>query len=321
MSKVSILTPVYGVEKYIERCARSLFEQTLDDVEYIFVNDCSPDNSINILQQILEEYPHRKTQVRIIQHEQNRGLMAARNTAILHASGEYIIHCDSDDWMDFDLCEKLYSSIHDTQADMAYCAIVREYPNGNREKTSVVPYETAEELLVSEMHSPTFNTLCNKMFRSNIAKDTDLMVPDRISMCEDMLRVAQMLKKCSRITCCTLTYYHYRANEKSITATWKKEYFDQCFDVLDILQKKFPEQQYQRRLQLFATQIMLYALDCRNMTNEEYASLTELLYNMNWNPRELSWPLKIIFHISRKSYSSACCIYPLYKNMKKICKR
>lgn len=69
IKKVSILVPVYGVEKYIERCARSLFEQTYDNIEYIFVDDCTKDRSIEILQKVLEDYPNRKNQVKILNHE------------------------------------------------------------------------------------------------------------------------------------------------------------------------------------------------------------------------------------------------------------
>ena len=78
MPKVSVVIPVYGVEKYIERCARSLFEQTLDDIEYIFVNDCTKDRSIDILNEVINDYPARKQQVRIVHHEENKGSALAR---------------------------------------------------------------------------------------------------------------------------------------------------------------------------------------------------------------------------------------------------
>ena len=97
--KVSILVPVYGVEKYIERCARSLFEQTYDNIEYIFVDDCTKDRSIEILQKVLEDYPNRKNQVKILHHEKNRGLSAARNTALDASTGDYLMHVDSDDYL------------------------------------------------------------------------------------------------------------------------------------------------------------------------------------------------------------------------------
>ena len=98
MVKVSVCIPVYGVEQFIERCACSLFEQTMrDGIEFIFVDDCSPDNSVQRLEEILKRYPERQAQVSIIHHEKNMGLVRARKTALEAACGEYIIHCDSDD--------------------------------------------------------------------------------------------------------------------------------------------------------------------------------------------------------------------------------
>ena len=69
--KVSVIIPIYKVEAYIERCARSLFEQTLKDIEYIFVNDCTPDRSVEVLKNVIEEYPDRKSQIRILHHKDN----------------------------------------------------------------------------------------------------------------------------------------------------------------------------------------------------------------------------------------------------------
>lgn len=97
-NKISLLIPVYGVEKYIERCARSLFGQTYQNIEYIFVDDCTKDSSIAVLKKVLDDYPFRKEQVTIIHHNFNKGLSAARNTAFNHATGDYIIHVDSDDY-------------------------------------------------------------------------------------------------------------------------------------------------------------------------------------------------------------------------------
>ena len=103
--KVSIIIPVYGVEKYIEKCARSLFEQTYSNIEYIFVNDKSKDDSIDILKKILTAYPDRKAQVRIVEHEKNKGLSQARETGIGYASGMYLMHVDSDDYIEPNMVE------------------------------------------------------------------------------------------------------------------------------------------------------------------------------------------------------------------------
>ena len=115
---ISVVIPIYRVEAFIERCARSLMEQTMDDVEYIFVDDCSPDGSIDILNHVVAEYPQRKVQ--IIRHEVNHGLPAARNTGLAVTTGEYIFHCDSDDYMECDALEKMYNKAVETDADIVY---------------------------------------------------------------------------------------------------------------------------------------------------------------------------------------------------------
>lgn len=97
--KVSILVPIYGTELYIEKCARTLFEQTYDNIEFIFVNDCTRDNSVNVLKRVLEEYPLRKSQTRIIEHKENKGLAGSRLTGLQNATGEYVWCVDSDDYV------------------------------------------------------------------------------------------------------------------------------------------------------------------------------------------------------------------------------
>ena len=98
MLKVSVIIPVYKVEAFIERCARSLFEQTLkEDVEPPFVDVVSPVYSFSYIHQCLDDYPERKQQTKILVHSQNQGLPSARNTGLQVASGKYVFHCDSDD--------------------------------------------------------------------------------------------------------------------------------------------------------------------------------------------------------------------------------
>ena len=93
MKKISLLIPIYGVENYIEQCARSLFSQSYTSIEYIFVDDCTKDRSIEILQSVMEDYPDRKEDILLIRHEHNKGLGAARRTAFEAATGEYIMKC------------------------------------------------------------------------------------------------------------------------------------------------------------------------------------------------------------------------------------
>lgn len=118
--KISILVPVYNAQRYIERCARRLFEQTYDDLEYVFVNDCSPDKSIEILKTTLNEYPHREKQVRIINHHKNRGVAASRSTLLANATGDYILWIDADDFIENETIELLVTKAKTTNADLIY---------------------------------------------------------------------------------------------------------------------------------------------------------------------------------------------------------
>ena len=118
MPQVSILVPVYGVERYIERCARSLFEQTYSDIEYVFVDDCSMDQSITILEKVVEDYPLRKCKVKIIRHKENKGLSAARNTALEVSTGKYVMHVDSDDYIELNTVQLAVELAEREHADM-----------------------------------------------------------------------------------------------------------------------------------------------------------------------------------------------------------
>ena len=127
MIKISIIIAVYNCEKYIEACVRSLFEQTLNDIEYVFVNDATPDISITVLEKVIEDYPTRKPFIKIINLERNGGVSNARRIGIENATGEYVIHADSDDWVDKDMYERLYRKAKETDADIVGCNFRHEF--------------------------------------------------------------------------------------------------------------------------------------------------------------------------------------------------
>ena len=116
--KVSVIIPVYGVEKYIAEFAVSAFEQTYPYIEYVFVNDGTKDRSIEILENLIaEKYPHLKDSV-IIVNKENGGLPAARKTGLEHASGDYIWHVDPDDWLELDAVASIVDKIVKTGAEV-----------------------------------------------------------------------------------------------------------------------------------------------------------------------------------------------------------
>lgn len=128
--KVTFAVAIYNVAEYIEECVRSLYEQTLDNIEILLVDDCTPDNSIDIALKALEDYPNRKSQVKIIRHEQNQGLSNTRRDGILAASGEFIILVDGDDYVDRRMAALMYAKAVETGADMVICDFYRL--KGNR---------------------------------------------------------------------------------------------------------------------------------------------------------------------------------------------
>ena len=113
MPKVSVIIPVYNTEKYLRRCFDSVVNQTLSDIEIICINDCSTDNSLEILQ----EYASKDKRIKLIDFKVNKGAAIARNIGIDAATGEYIGFVDSDDFVDLDFYEKLYKKAAETGAD------------------------------------------------------------------------------------------------------------------------------------------------------------------------------------------------------------
>lgn len=219
MPKVSVIVPVYGVEKYIERCARSLFEQTLDDMEFIFVDDCTTDESISVLKNVIKDYPNRVAQTRIFYHEKNMGLPIARQTGIKEASGDFIAHCDSDDWVDRDMYELMYTNaIHDN-ADIAVCDY---YHDSGTEKTHITALHTTNknEYLINLLYQIDSWAVWNKIVRASLYEGVVYPVNN---MGEDMAIMCQLVHKAQKITYCDKALYHYFLNPLSITKIVDKD--------------------------------------------------------------------------------------------------
>lgn len=214
--KVSVIIPVYKAEPYIEKCARSLFEQTLDDIEYIFINDCTPDKSMEVLQKVMKEYPNRKSQIKIIEHETNKGISAARNSGLNNMSGEYLIHCDSDDWVDADLYEKLYNKAVEEKADIVMCDYNRvkiEISTRKQEHFENGHYNCLKGLLTGRI-SPF---LWNKLIRTELYTKNSLSFPEGINIREDFLILTKLFYYSKSFSRISDSLYYYRIHEKSIS--------------------------------------------------------------------------------------------------------
>lgn len=125
MPKVSVITLVYNAERFLERCVRSLMEQSLDDIEYIFVDDASTDGSMAVLERTLTDYPNRNCQVKLIKNEQNLGQAKSRLRAIKATTGDFVIHCDSDGYVDRNMYKVLYNKAITEHLDLVWCDFYR----------------------------------------------------------------------------------------------------------------------------------------------------------------------------------------------------
>ena len=121
---VSIIVPIYNVEKYIEKCATTLLEQDYNNIEYIFVNDCTPDSSMKILKDIIERYPNRKDDIKIINNIKNSGSSLTRKYGLDASNGKYVLFVDSDDWINIDMVSKMYNAAESNDADIVCCDMI-----------------------------------------------------------------------------------------------------------------------------------------------------------------------------------------------------
>lgn len=209
MMKVSVLVPVYGVEKYIEQCVESLFVQTYTNLEYIFVDDCSPDRSIDILKTCIERHPNRQAQVRIIHNEHNCGIGIVRQKGIDAATGEYITFVDSDDFIPPTAIQSLVAKAKSGNFDIiegAYRKI------GCKHEKNVLPQHVSSKKRLRMLLCHKGNGfIWAKLFRRSLFTDNSIGFSDQISFSEDYSVLPCLLFK-GRRTWTDDVVYNYRCN-------------------------------------------------------------------------------------------------------------
>jgi len=216
--KVSVIVPIYKVQDFIEHCVTTLFEQTLENIEYIFVDDCTPDDSVKILENVLLRYPNRKDAVRIVHHEQNRGLPAARNTGLELAHGDYIFHCDSDDYVEYDMLESMVVAAEENNADFVWCDWYLTFEK--KERYMKEPEATSQEDVIKNVLSGVMKyNVWNKIIKRSVYQDNNICFPDGYGMGEDMT-IIQLLPYVNNVKYVKKAFYHYvRTNTEAFTHT------------------------------------------------------------------------------------------------------
>lgn len=236
---VSIGVPIYGVERYIERCVRCLMEQTYDEIEVVFVDDCSPDKSMEILSRVLLDYQSRLNRVKVVTHPRNLGLGAARNSALLHMTGDFVMWLDSDDYMSLDAVQKVVEKQLETDADIVTMDAVVLRPM-YREHRFLPDCDEGSQLahLLLQRRIPV--NVWGRLIRRNLYIDYQIRVLENVNMSEDLNVMPRLAYWANRVASVHEELYFYDCqNENSYTFSYTQTKWLQLWKTMGVLENFF----------------------------------------------------------------------------------
>ena len=249
MPKISIIVPVYNVEKYIAKCLKSLTLQTLQGIEIIIVNDGSLDRSIDIIEKYVKENP---TKIKYYE-KKNGGLSSARNYGIEYATGEYVAFLDSDDYVEINMYEEMYNLAKKENADMVECDFIWEWEYGKKVYDKRKEYKTKEDM----MKKPRV-VVWNKIYKREILNKNKIRFPEGL-IYEDMEFFYKLLPHLNKISYINKYFVHYIQRKDSISNKQTKKIED-IFKILDNIFDYYKEQnlynQYEKELKYMKKRIL-----------------------------------------------------------------
>ena len=283
MSEVSIIIPVYNVEKYIRECLNSIIKQTFSDIEIICINDASPDNSL----EILNEFAKNDNRIHIISHEINQGLGPARNTGIASATSKYIMFVDSDDFIASDMVEHLYDLINSRRAQMAWCGMGYINDAGFLIGEEKIPAGnwTTKEVLDNDKLYPGILSVCNKIFCRDLIKG----IKQLPIISEDQPVIAEYLLLSEKIITTEKVLYYYRQNNNTLSKPkeykpyqWSSYFYSHTL-FFNILHERFPLKSQLRKQAILRHFSLLWRIKAFNVIespewNEHKKVITHYLY-------------------------------------------
>ncbi len=242
---VSVIIPIYNVERFISHCAESLFRQTLQEVEFIFVNDASPDNSIDKLREAIAKFPKRIPQAKILTHEHNKGLPSARNTGLQAATGKYVFHCDSDDFVEPDMLEQLYNKAEKEQADIVWCDWYLTFQKNERYMKQP-SFNTWDEALKGVLTGKMKYNVWNKLAKRELYINNGIVFPDGYGMGEDMTMI-RLMACAKKVAYVPKAFYHYiKINAGAFTNQYsdkqKTDMIHNTSETCEFIEKRFPNE-------------------------------------------------------------------------------
>lgn len=196
--KVSIGVPVYNAAKYIERCVRSILSQSYDNFEVVFVDDGSPDDSVNIIENTLIDFPHRMNQVRIIRHEKNQGVSVARNTFLDTHTGDFVMFVDADDYLTPNAIVKLMEKQKQTDSDLTSGACLMD--KGNSQEMYLEDCNTVDKMLQRCCGASRYHNNVARVFRATLLENPSIRYRPNVKIGEDWIFMVEALLRMERVS-------------------------------------------------------------------------------------------------------------------------
>lgn len=309
-NRVSVLVPIYGVESKIERCAISLFEQTYHNIEYIFVNDCTKDKSIDILINVIKKYPNRKNNCHIIHHIENKGLSAARNTALKHSTGKYILNVDSDDFLDYCAIEKCIKTIDD--ADVCLFGSKHIFKTHNYIE-NIYSYKTTQNIINSILTRRFPVNLWGGLYKRDLYIKNNVYSIENIFMGEDYVTKPRLLYFAKKIVYLNEPLYNYmHYDNRNLRKSDIIDLFNCIFILNDFFQSKNDYYLYKKALEEAETITKISLLIDWAKSKERNTLLLNsirTLFPASKDYPKLSINRRIILFISSKGWDSILHIY------------
>lgn len=252
---ISVIVPVYNCEKYLEQCLNSLKEQTYQKIQIICINDGSTDNSLNILNNFLEQDNRFK-----IVTTDNNGQSAARNEALKYVTGEYVTFVDADDWLETDCLEIALRKLEEAQADIAMWGYIKEAPSCSAHVCLYDNDKVIKDIDCKKLHirmlAPTgnelkkphlfdsFNTVCGKLYKVELFSNCRFHDIRDIGSGEDALLNQLIFKKTQCVVYISNIFYHYRRNINSTTNTYRHNLLDQQLRLASLMLANYKDSEF-----------------------------------------------------------------------------
>lgn len=238
---VSVTVPIYNTSKYLRQCLDSLKAQTLKEIEFILVDDGSTDDS----GKICDEYAENDARFRVI-HQTNGGLSKARQTGLNSANGEYVIVCDSDDWVEPNMYESLYSKAKETDADIVVCGYTTEYNDGRSIATQYWFKENNGIVDNNDYLRHGANSSWIKFIRRSFFQQSGAQYVPGINLGEDVLIVFKYMRANPKIVQIQGNFYHYRRlfGEMTYTNNLKMTHINQLLYIYNWLNENYSNEEY-----------------------------------------------------------------------------